>query len=94
VAVLLTPFGLIGAAAATVLAVLAQAAMTRRAAARMAHVSWRWTRDAVSYGIAAALVAIALLLPAAAWAIGARAAISVLAAGTLLIVIHREFRLR
>jgi O-antigen/teichoic acid export membrane protein len=42
VAVLLTPFGLIGAAAATVLAVLAQAAMTRRAAARMAHVSWHW----------------------------------------------------
>jgi hypothetical protein len=48
----------------------------------------------VSYGIAGALVAIALLLPAAAWAIGARGAISVLAAGTLLIVVRREFRLR
>ena len=92
VALLLPPFGLIGAAAATVLAVLAQAALTTRAARRMAHVSWHWARDAVSYGIAAALVAIALLLPAAAWAIGARAAISALAAGTLLIVVRREFR--
>jgi hypothetical protein len=60
----------------------------------MAHVSWQWARDAVSYGVVAALVAIALLLPDAAWAIGARVAISVLAAGTLLIVVHREFRLR
>ena len=47
VAVLLPPFGLIGAAAATVLAVLAQAAMTRWAAARIAHVPWHWTSDAV-----------------------------------------------
>ncbi len=93
VAVLLPPFGLIGTAAATVLAVLAQAAMTSRVAARMARVSWHWVRDAVSYGIAAALVAIALLLPGAAWAIGARAAISVLAAGMLLIVVRQEFRL-
>jgi O-antigen/teichoic acid export membrane protein len=94
VAVLLPPFGLIGAAAATVLALLAQAAMTRRAAARMVQVSWHWARDAVSYGVVAVLVAIALLLPDATWAIGARAAISLLAAGTLLIVVHREFRLR
>jgi len=92
VAVLLPPFGLIGAAAATVLAVLAQAAMTRWAAARMAHVSWHWARDAVSYGIAAVLVAIALLLPSTAWASGARAAVSALAAGTLLVAVRREFR--
>jgi O-antigen/teichoic acid export membrane protein len=92
VAVLLPPFGLIGAAAATVLALLAQAAMTRRAAAKLAHVSWHWARDAVSYGIAAALVALALLLPATAWGIGARVAISALAAGTLLVAVRREFR--
>ena len=93
VVVLLPPFGLIGAAGATVLAVLAQAAMTRWAAARIAHVQWHWARDAVSYGIAAVLVAIAILLPAAAWAIGARVATSALAAGTLMIVVRREFRL-
>jgi O-antigen/teichoic acid export membrane protein len=93
VAVLLPPFGLIGAAAATVLAVLAQAAITRRVAARIAHVSWHWTSEAASYLIAATLVAIALLLPSTAWAIGARAALSALAAGTLLIVVRREFRL-
>jgi O-antigen/teichoic acid export membrane protein len=93
VAVLLPPFGLIGAAAATVLAVLAQAAMTRWAAARMAHVSWHWARDAVSYAIAAVLVAIALLLPAAAWAMGARVGTAALAAVTLLIVVRQEFRL-
>ena len=92
VAVLLPPFGLIGVAAATVLAILAQAAMTRRAAASMAQVSWHWGRDAASYGIAAALVVIALLLPSTAWAMGARAAISALAAGTLLLVVRREFR--
>jgi O-antigen/teichoic acid export membrane protein len=92
VAVLVPPFGLIGAAAATVLALLAQAAMTSWAAARMARVSWHWGRDVVSYGIAAVLVAIALLLPTAAWAIGARIAISALAAGALLIVVRQEFR--
>jgi O-antigen/teichoic acid export membrane protein len=92
VAVLLPPFGLIGAAAATVLAVFAQAAMTRRVAARMAHVSWHWTSEAASYLIAATLVAIALLLPSTAWAIGVRVAVSALAAGTLLIVVRREFR--
>lgn len=94
VAVLLPPFGLIGAAAATVLAILAQAAMTSRAAGRIAHVSWHWARDAVSYGLAGGLVAIAVLLPATAWAIGARAATSVLAAGTLLFVVRQQFRLR
>jgi len=73
--------------------VLAQAAMTRRAAERITDVSWHWARDAVSYGIAAVLVAIALLLPAAAWAIGARVATSALAAGTLLIVVRQELRL-
>jgi O-antigen/teichoic acid export membrane protein len=93
VAILLPPFGLIGAACATVLALLAQASMTSLAAARMARVSWHWGRDAVSYGIAAVLVAIALLLPAAAWAIGTRVATSALTAGALLIVVRREFRL-
>jgi O-antigen/teichoic acid export membrane protein len=92
VAVLVPPFGLIGAAAATVLALLAQAAMTRWAAARMAPVPWRWAADIVSYGIVGVLVAIALLLPAAAWAIGARIAISTVAAGALLIVVRQEFR--
>ena len=94
VAVLLPPFGLIGAAAATVLAILAQAAMTSRAAGRIAHVSWHWARDALSYGLAGGLVAIAVLLPATPWAIGARAATSVLAAGTLLFVVRQQFRLR
>ncbi|HEY1237980.1 MAG TPA: lipopolysaccharide biosynthesis protein [Solirubrobacterales bacterium] len=93
VAVLLPPFGLIGAAAATVLAVLAQAAMTRRAAAKQAEVPWHWGRDAVSYAIAAALVAIALVLPSSAWAIALRVAISVIGAATLLIVVRREFRI-
>ena len=46
VAVLVPPFGLIGAAAATVLAVFAQAAITRGVAARMADVSWQWTSEA------------------------------------------------
>jgi O-antigen/teichoic acid export membrane protein len=92
VVILVPPFGLIGAAAATVLAVFAQAAITRGVAARMAHVSWQWTSEATSYLIAATLVALALLLPATAWAIGARAAVSALAAGTLLIVVRREFR--
>jgi O-antigen/teichoic acid export membrane protein len=93
VAVLLPPFGLIGAAAATVLAILGQAAMTRGAAAKLADVSWPWARDAVSYGIVAALVAIALSLPSTAWAIAVRVAISALAAGTLLVIVRREFRM-
>jgi O-antigen/teichoic acid export membrane protein len=63
VAVLLPPFGLRGAAAASVIAIFAQAVLTQWAAGRVAPVPWRLRRDLASYVIAAASVALALLLP-------------------------------
>jgi hypothetical protein len=92
VAVLLPPFGLIGAAAATVLAVLAQAAM-RGGPPEDRPRPVALGADAVSYGIAAVLVAIALNASSRSLGDGARVATSALAAGTLLIVVRKEFRL-
>ncbi len=63
VAILLPPFGLRGAAAASVIAIFAQAVLTHGAAGRVARVPWRLRRDLGSYAIGAGSVALALLLP-------------------------------
>lgn len=63
VAALLPPFGLRGAAAATVLAVIALTALTELAARRVATVHWHHRRELLAYSIAAACVVVALLLP-------------------------------
>jgi O-antigen/teichoic acid export membrane protein len=63
VVILIPPFGLRGAAAATVLALIAQTLMAGQAAHRVARVPWRRGADFTSYATAAALVALALALP-------------------------------
>jgi O-antigen/teichoic acid export membrane protein len=63
VAVLLPPFGLQGAAAATVIAVAAQAALTHVAAGRVVSVPWHGRQNLLSYAIGAAAVAFVLLVP-------------------------------
>jgi O-antigen/teichoic acid export membrane protein len=63
VAVLLPPFGLVGAAAASVVAVLAQTVLTGVAAKRAAVVRWQTREELVAYAISAACVGLALALP-------------------------------
>lgn len=64
VAVLLPPFGLRGAAAATVIALLVQALLTTAAAHRIGiRVPWEWRRNLDSYLLGSAAVALAILAP-------------------------------
>jgi O-antigen/teichoic acid export membrane protein len=64
VAVLLPPFGLVGAGAATVLAIGLEALLVEIASTRVADVPWRWPSEAAHYGLGLALVALALVLVA------------------------------
>jgi O-antigen/teichoic acid export membrane protein len=64
VAVMLGPWGLRGAAAATVIAAVLQVVMTDVVTRRIgAHVPWKRARNLESYAIGAAAVAVALLVP-------------------------------
>jgi hypothetical protein len=93
VAALLPPFGLEGAAAATVVAVLFQAALIGRAAHETAVVDWRWRADFVSYGIAAACAGLALALPDTGWGIAVRAIAIGLAGLGFMRMLAAELRL-
>jgi O-antigen/teichoic acid export membrane protein len=64
VAVMLDPFGLRGAASATVIAASLQAALTGAAARRLGfQVPWKVRRNLESYALGGAAVAVALVLP-------------------------------
>ncbi len=93
-AALLTPFGLIGAAAATVLAIGFEAAAMDLAASRVAHVPWRWGSEAAHYGLGIVLVALALALPTSFAGDAARVALAALAGLALAAVVYREVRPR
>jgi len=92
VVALLPPFGLPGAAAATVLAVLAQAALTGLAANGVATVHWHRGGELLSYCIAAACTAVALLLPDTPLGTMIRLAVAALAASGFLRVLASELR--
>lgn len=92
VAVLLPPFGLRGAAAATVIAVVAEAVLTGWAARRLTEVPWRRRADALSYAIAVPLVALALLLPHTALGTIIRLGVSTLVASAFLARVVAELR--
>jgi O-antigen/teichoic acid export membrane protein len=93
VAVLLPSFGLQGAAAATVLAVLAQTALTGRAAKSAAAVNWRTASELSSYSVAAACVALALLLPDTTLGTAVRVVAAALAGLGFLVALGAELRL-
>lgn len=90
VAALLPPFGLVGAAAATVLAILFEAVVMDVVAARDEHVPWHRFSELVHYGLGMALVAIALALPATLPGDAVRVALAVLAGLALVAVVVRE----
>jgi O-antigen/teichoic acid export membrane protein len=90
VALLLPPFGLVGAGAATVLAILCEAALIEMATARVEHVPWRWGSELRHYALGIALVAIALALPGTFAGDAVRVALGSLAGLALLAVIVRE----
>lgn len=90
VAALLPPFGLVGAGAATVLAIGFEAAAMDIAASRVAEVPWRWSSEAAHYALGAALVALALALPGSFAGDAIRVALACLAGLALLAVIFRE----
>jgi O-antigen/teichoic acid export membrane protein len=90
VAVLLPPFGLIGAGAATVLAIGFQAVLIDVVTARVAHVPWRWSSELAHYGLGAALVALALALPDSFAGDAVRVALAGLTGLALVAVVVRE----
>lgn len=94
VAALLPPFGLVGAAAATVLAIGFQAAATNVAASRVADVPWRWGSEAAHYGLGMVFVALALALPGSFAGDAVRVALAGLVALALAAVVFREVRPR
>jgi O-antigen/teichoic acid export membrane protein len=93
VAVLLPPFGLEGAAAATVAAVLVQTVLVGRAARGVAVVPWHLRTEAFAYGLAAACVGLALLLPGTPWGTGIQIAAMTLAGLGFLRALAAELRL-
>jgi len=90
VVALLAPFGLIGAAAATVLAIGFEAALVEVVASRIEPVPWRWRSDLAHYALGGALVAVALALPATSTGDVFRIALAGLTGLALLAVIVRE----
>lgn len=90
VAALLPPFGLVGAGAATVLAIGFEAVAMDRAAARVADVPWRRRSELAHYGLALALVALALALPASFAGDAVRVALAGLTGLALVAVVVRE----
>lgn len=90
VAVLLPPFGLVGAASATVLAILFEATVMDIVAARDEHVPWHRLSELAHYALGMALVAIALALPATLPGDAVRVALAALAALALVGVVVRE----
>ncbi len=90
VVVLLPPFGLIGAGAATVLAIGLEAVMIDIVAGRVAHVPWRWSWELAHYGLGMALVAVALALPGTLAGDAVRVALAGLVGLALVAVVVRE----
>lgn len=90
VAVLLPPFGLVGAASATVLAIVFEAVLIEIVTARVAHVPWLWSSELRHYMLGAALVAVALALPSSFAGDAVRVALASLTALALLAVVVRE----
>ena len=91
VVVLLPPFGLKGAAAATCLAIVLQAALAARAAHTMAAVPWPWREIALNAVLAVGLVTVAIILGESDFAIPARVVlVGAIAAGAVA-TIRREF---
>lgn len=90
VAVLLPPFGLVGAGAATVLAIGFEALLVEIASARVADVPWHWLSEGAHYGLGMVLVALALALPGSLAGDAVRVALAGIAGLALLAVIFRE----
>jgi O-antigen/teichoic acid export membrane protein len=90
VAVLLPPFGLIGAASATVVAIGFEAVLIDVVAARVEHVPWHRFSELAHYGLGIALVALALALPGTLAGDVVRVAFALLAGAALLLVVVRE----
>lgn len=90
VAVLLPPFGLVGAAAATVLAIVLEAVLIETATARVEHVPWLWSSELAHYALGAALVAVALVLPGNFAGDAIRIGLASLTGLALLAVVVRE----
>jgi O-antigen/teichoic acid export membrane protein len=93
VAALLPPFGLQGAAAATVIAVIAQSVLTELATRGVAFVPWQHGSEFVAYGISVACVALALALPDDTLGIVIRLAAATLAGLGFLAALAAELRL-
>lgn len=93
VAALLSPFGLQGAAAATVIAVALQALLTSIAARRIgAEVPWQWRRDLDSYVLGSIAVALALIVPDTTWADVIRLAGAAVCGAAFVWTVARELR--
>jgi O-antigen/teichoic acid export membrane protein len=90
VAALLPPFGLPGAAAATVLAIGYEAAVMDVVAQRDEHVPWHRLSELAHYGLGMALVALALALPGTFAGDAVRVAFALLAGAALVLVVLRE----
>lgn len=93
VGALLPPFGLVGAAAASVVAIVVQTVLTDRAARKAAAVSWPIGTEFAAYGVAAACCGLALALPDSGWGLGARLALGALVGLRFLQLVASEFRL-
>jgi O-antigen/teichoic acid export membrane protein len=90
VVILLPPFGLEGAAAATCLAIMVQAALAARAARSMAAVPWPWRAIALNALLALALVAVAVAVGESDFAIAARALLIAAIAVGAVATVRRE----
>lgn len=93
-AALLPPFGLVGAGAATVLAIGFQAAAMNVAAGRVADIPWRWSWEAAHYALGAVFVALALALPGSTAGDVVRVALAAAVGLALAAVVFREVRPR
>jgi O-antigen/teichoic acid export membrane protein len=93
VAVLLPPFGLQGAAAATAVAVVAQAALIGRAARGVAPVVWHRRAELGAYAFASGCAAVALVLPDDAWGVAIRCALLVVVILGFVRTLAAELRL-
>jgi O-antigen/teichoic acid export membrane protein len=91
VVILLPPFGLEGAAAATCLAMIAQAGLAARAARSMADVPWPWREIALNALLALALVAVSVVLGESDLAIPVRALLILAIAAGAAQTVRREF---
>lgn len=90
VTALLPPFGLVGAAAATVLAIGFEAAAIDAVANRIEPVPWKRLSELAHYGLGAALVALALALPGTLGGDAVRVAGAAVAAAALIAVVLQQ----